>query len=136
MGKLTTAKFQPQYSQYIERTDAGAVFEASAPLRAERVNLLAEQPLGVTAIADRLDPYKGQIREACKKMQEYGVLDRNKIYFFIKSVFNIHFSSHSSYSSHPFLRTLNKKNVKVRYLRISLPPLLTPLPLRLVHIVH
>ena len=31
-----------------------------------------------------------------------------------------------SHSSHPFLRTLNKKNVRARYLPISLPRLLTP----------
>tara|TARA_B110001450_G_scaffold217636_1_gene211698 strand:- start:1218 stop:1484 length:267 start_codon:yes stop_codon:yes gene_type:complete len=64
--------------KYFERTDAGAAFEASAPLRAEIVNLLAKQSLGVTALANRLDRYKGQISEACKKMHEDGVLDRNK----------------------------------------------------------
>ena len=73
--------------KYLERTDAGAAFEASAPLRAEIVNLLAEQPLGVTAIADRLDRHKGQISEACKKMQKDGVLDRNedKTYYLTSS---------------------------------------------------
>jgi len=64
--------------QYFERTDAGAAFEASAPLRAEIVNLLAKKPLGVSAIANRLDRHKGQISEACKKMHEDGVLDRNE----------------------------------------------------------
>ena len=64
--------------KYFERTDAGAAFEASAPLRAEIVNLLAKQSLGVTALANRLDRHKGQISEACKKMHEDGVLDRNE----------------------------------------------------------
>ena len=73
--------------KYLERTDAGAAFEASAPLRAEIVNLLAEQPLGVTAIANRLYRHKGQISEACKKMHEDGVLDRNqdKTYYLTRS---------------------------------------------------
>jgi RecA-family ATPase len=73
--------------KYLERTDAGAAFEASAPLKAEIVNLLAEQSLGVTAIADRLDRHKGQISEACKKMHEDGVLNRNenKTYYLTSS---------------------------------------------------
>lgn len=64
--------------KYFERTDAGAGFEASAPLRAAIVNLLAEQSLGVTAIAKRLHRHKGQISEACKKMHEDAVLDSNE----------------------------------------------------------
>ena len=73
--------------KYFERTDAGAAFEAKSPLKAEIVNLLAKQPLGVTDIANCLKRHKGQISEACAKMYNEGLLDRNedKAYSVMKS---------------------------------------------------
>ncbi len=51
--------------KYFERTDAGAAFESKAPLKAEIINLLANQSLGVTDIANCLKRYKGQISSLC-----------------------------------------------------------------------
>ena len=64
--------------KYFERTDAGAAFESKAPLKAEIINLLANQSLGVTDIANHLKRHTGQISEACAKMYDDGVLDRNE----------------------------------------------------------
>ena len=61
-----------------ECTDAGAAFGSKAPLRAEIINLLAKRLLGVTDIASCLKRHKGQISEACAKMYDDGVLDRNE----------------------------------------------------------
>ena len=60
---------------------------SQAPLKAEIINLLANQSLGVTDIANCLKRYKGQISEACAKMYDDGVLDRNedKTYCVMKS---------------------------------------------------
>ena len=77
--------------KYFERTDAGAAFESKTPLRAEIINLIAKQPLGVTDIANCLKRHKGQISAACAKMYDDGVLDRNedKTYCVMKSRYSI-----------------------------------------------
>ena len=58
-----------QDGKYFERTDAGAAFESKAPLKAEIINLLANQSLGVTDIANYLKRHKGQISEKNEKLE-------------------------------------------------------------------
>ena len=84
---LTGAMDGAKATSLVVHADAGAAFEAKAPLKAEIVNLLTKQSLGVTDIANCLKRHKGQISEACAKMYNEGVLDRNedKTYSVMKS---------------------------------------------------